>query len=82
MDANPGIHRSTALELLRYQRPELFDAKQRPAALDVEEQVREKQQAILDAIKEMRQKETHLTFVLAWNRLMQKQPALFDFEEA
>ena len=40
------------------------------------------QPLVLDAIKEMRQKEPHLTFVLAWNRLMQKQPELFDFEEA
>jgi hypothetical protein len=82
MDANPGMYRSTAMELLRRQRPEFFDVDKRTAALDVEERVREKQQAIRDAIKEMQQKEPHLTFQLAWNRLMKEQPALFDFEES
>jgi hypothetical protein len=39
------------------------------------------QQAIRDEIKKMQAADQHLSFTLAWNRLMKQRPELFDFEE-
>jgi len=48
--------------------------------MEKEEKVREKQAAIHEEIKKMRESEPHLTFALAFNRLMKDKPKLFEFE--
>jgi hypothetical protein len=48
--------------------------------MEKEEKVREQQAEIHAEIDKMREKEPHLTFALAFNRLMKEKPELFRFE--
>jgi hypothetical protein len=40
-----------------------------------------KQETIKEEIAKLREAEPHLSFALAWNRLMRERPESFDFEE-
>jgi hypothetical protein len=84
MDANPGMAFATAYNLAMRKRPELFtdEAGRDPIQReDMRTEVAQKQQAIRDEIKKMREADPHLSFTLAWNRLMKQKTALFDFAE-
>jgi len=48
--------------------------------MEKEEKVREMQAAIHGEIDKMRDAEPHLTFALAFNRLMKEKPELFKFD--
>src|SRR5437899_4640741 len=81
MRANPGMTFATAYNLAMQKRPDLFkdDSGLEPAELmEKEDAVRKKQEAIHEEIARMREKEPHLTFALAFNRLMQEKPELFN----
>jgi hypothetical protein len=83
MRANPGMTFSFAYGLAMQKRPELFkdDSGLKPAErMEKEEDVKQKQAAIHEEIGKMREKEPHLTFALAFNRLMQEKPELFNFD--
>lgn len=84
MKANPGMMFATAYNLLMQKRPELFrdssEAGNPSQRMEKEEKVREMQAAIHEEIDKIREKEPHLTFALAFNRLMKDKPELFDFE--
>jgi hypothetical protein len=64
--------------------PNLFTDPSEPGTpserMEKEEKVRERQAEIHAEIDKMRQKEPHLTFALAFNRLMKEKPELFKFE--
>jgi hypothetical protein len=79
MNLNPGMLFSTATSLLMMTRPGLFPGAARPA-MEKEEKVREMQATIHEEIDKLRQNEPHLTFALAFNRLMKEKPELFKFE--
>ena len=82
MDANPGLTRKSSIELLRHQKPALFEGET-PSDLARCEVVKKAQQAINDAIDALREKEPHLTFAMAWHRLQSTNPELFEsFEES
>jgi hypothetical protein len=74
---NPGMMFETAHSLLKMTRSDLFpDASD--AAMEKEEKVRENQATIHEEIKRMREKESHLTYALAFNRLAKEKPELFE----
>jgi hypothetical protein len=79
MKLNPGMTFSTATSLLVMTRPDLFPGSTGPA-MEKEEKAREMQAAIHEEINKMREREPHLTFPLAFNRLMKDKPELFEFE--
>jgi hypothetical protein len=79
MAKNPGMTFSTACSLLAMTRPDLFLGFKGPA-MEKEEKVREQQAQIQAEIDKMREKEPHLTYPLAFNRLMKEKPELFKFE--
>jgi len=79
MKNNPGMMFSTAYNLLVQTRPDLFPGSTGPA-MENEEKVREMQDQIHAEIDKMRENEPHLTFALAFNRLMKEKPELFKFD--
>jgi hypothetical protein len=80
MDANPGLTRKSSIELLRHQKPALFQGET-PSDLAKMDVVKKAQQAINDAI-DLREKEPHLTFAMAWAKLTRTNPELFaEFTE-
>jgi hypothetical protein len=50
------------------------------AALGITRDNQQKEEAIRNAIEEMRDADPHLTFTLASNHLRRQKPHLFDFE--
>jgi hypothetical protein len=84
MKANLGMERETAHNLLMQMRPELFRDPLEPGTraprMEKEDSVRKKQAAIREEIDKKRESEPHLTFPVAFNRLMAKKPELFNFE--
>jgi hypothetical protein len=83
MRANPGMTFSTAYNLVMQKRPDLFKeatGEDPIARLEKEDTVRKKQAAIHEEIEKMRERDPHLTFLVAFNLLMAKKPELFDFE--
>jgi hypothetical protein len=78
MDANPGLDRKSAMNLLRHQKPGLFPEGAKPADLEKRDEVKKAQQAIRDAIDALREKEPHLTFAMAWAKLTRTNPELFS----
>jgi len=79
MKKNPRMMFETAYNLLVRTRPDLFLGSTGPA-MEKEEKVREMQTAIHEEIDKLREAEPHLTFALAFNRLMKEKPELFKFE--
>ena len=80
MKKNPGMMFSTTYNLLVTTRPDLFPDATGPA-MEKAAKVREQQEKIHAEIDKMRQKEPHLTFALAFNRLTKEKPELFEFED-
>ena len=54
MEANPGLQRSSAINLLRRQKPELFPEGAKPEDLEKRDEVKAKQQKIHEAIDALR----------------------------
>jgi hypothetical protein len=77
LDANPGLTRPNAIELLKTKRPDLFP-EESPDKAALKEAVLAKQEKIKEEVAKLRAAEPHLSFTLAW-QLRQERPELFDF---